>query len=94
MRRVLSSGGSRWRWWCSRFLGDVFVVGVGNDAQGSVPECELGVAEERFIGGGDETSGHLEDGVGASSLDAGSEFLGLRFEFGWQRLGHDDLRPE
>jgi hypothetical protein len=69
-------------------LGEVFVVGTGNDSQRLVPQGELGVAEEGLVGGGDEPPGHLQDGVGAASLDAGSEFLGLRFEFGRQRLGH------
>jgi hypothetical protein len=71
----------------------VLGVGVGDDAQGLVPECELGVAEEGVIGGRDELACHCEDGVGGSGLDAGSEFLGLRFELGRQRLGHDDLLP-
>jgi hypothetical protein len=75
-------------------LGEVLGVGTGDDAQRLVAESELGVAEEGLVGGGDESAGHLQDGVGASSLDAGREFLGLRFEFGRQRFGHDDLLPE
>jgi hypothetical protein len=75
-------------------LGEVFVVGIGNDAQRPVPQCELGVAEESLVGGRDEFAGHLQDGVGASGLDTGRKFLGLGFEFGRQRLRHDDLRPE
>lgn len=70
------------------------MVGIDDDAQGLVAECELGVAEEGLVGGGDELAGHLQDRIGASGLDASSEFLGLGFEFGRQRLGHDDLRPE
>lgn len=58
------------------------MVGIGNDAQRPVPQCELGVAEEGLVGGGDEPTCHLEDGIGASSLDASREFLGLRFEVG------------
>jgi hypothetical protein len=75
-------------------LGEVFAVGIRDDAQRLVPQCELGVAEEGVVGGGDELARHLQDGVGASGLDTGRKFLGLGFEFGRQRLGHDDLRPE
>jgi hypothetical protein len=75
-------------------LGEVFLVGIGDDAQGLVSERELGVAEEGLVGGRDEPSGHLQDGIGASSLDARGQFLGPGFEFGRQRLGHDDLLPE
>jgi hypothetical protein len=75
-------------------LGDVFGVGIGNDAQCSVAECELGVTEEGLVGGGDELAGHLQDRIGASGLDTGREFLGLRFEFRRQRLGHDHPLPE
>lgn len=70
------------------------MVGIGNDAQRLIAECELGVAEEGLVGGGDELACHFEDGIGASGLDARREFLGLRFEFGRQRLGHDDPRSE
>jgi hypothetical protein len=72
-------------------LGEVTGVGVGHDAEGVVAEGELGVAEEGVVGGGDEPTGHLQDGVGGSDPDAGGQILGLRFHFGGQRLGHDDL---
>lgn len=66
-------------------------VGVGDDAQGVVAEGELGVAEQGVVGGGDEATGHLQDGIGGSDPDACGQFLGLRFQFRGQRLGHDDL---
>ena len=69
-------------------------VGIGDDAPCLVAEGELGVAEEGVVGGGDEAADHVQDGVRGSGANAGGEFLGLRFEFGGQRLGHDDLLPE
>ena len=72
----------------------MFRIGIGDDALCLVAECELGVTEEGVVGGGDELAGHLQDRVGASGLDARGQFLGLGFEFGRQRLGHDDLLPE
>jgi hypothetical protein len=74
-------------------LGEVFGVGVGDDAPGLVAQRELGVAEEGLVGGRDELACHREDGVGGSSLDPGGQLLGLGFEFGTERLGHDDLLP-
>lgn len=73
-------------------MGEVLGVGIGDDAQGLIAEFELGVAEERVVGGGDEPTGHLKDGVGRSALDPGREFLGLLFEFGAERFGHHGLR--
>jgi hypothetical protein len=74
-------------------LGEVTGVGVGHDAPGVVAEGELGVAEEGVVGGGDEATGHFQDGVGRSGANACCEFLGLRFKFGGQRLRHDGLLP-
>jgi hypothetical protein len=75
-------------------LGEVTGVGIGDDALGLVAECELGVAEEGVVGRGNEPACHLQDGVGGSGLDASGQFLGFRFLFGGQWLGHDDLLPE
>lgn len=75
-------------------MGEVFGVGVGDDALGLVTQCELGVAEESLVGGGDEPTCHLQNGLGGSSRDTGGEFLGLGFQFGAERFGHDDLLPE
>jgi hypothetical protein len=75
-------------------LGEVFGVGIGNDAQGLIAECELGVPKEGFVGGGDEPTGHLQDGIGGSGLDPNGQFLGLRFQFRGQRLRHHDLLSE
>jgi hypothetical protein len=75
-------------------LGEVLRVGIGDDALCLVAKRKLGVAEETLVGGGDEPTCHLQDGIGGSGLDAGGEFLGPGFEFGRQRLGHDDLLPE
>jgi hypothetical protein len=72
----------------------VFRVGIGDDAQRLVAECELGVTEERLVGGGDEASCHFQDGAGGSGLDAGREFLGLGFQFGAEGFRHRDLLPE
>lgn len=55
---------------------------------GLIAECEFGVAEERFVGGGDEDASHIEDGVGGLFLNAGGEFLGLGFECGVEWLRH------
>jgi hypothetical protein len=63
-------------------LGEVFRVGIGDDALCLVAECELGVAEERVVGSGDEPACHLQDGVGGSGLDACGQFLGPGFQFG------------
>jgi hypothetical protein len=75
-------------------LGEVFRVGIGDDALCLITQCELGVSEESLIGGSNEPACHLQDGVGGSGLDACGEFLGLRFQFGGQWLRHDDLLPE
>jgi hypothetical protein len=75
-------------------LGEVFGIGIGDDAPCLIAKGELGVAEEGVVGGGDEPTCHLKDRVGGSGLDAIRQFSGLRFLFGGQRLGHDDLLPE
>jgi hypothetical protein len=75
-------------------LGEVFGVSIGDDALCLVSQCELGVAEECVVGGGNQPTRHLQDRVGGSGLDAGGQFLGLRFQFGGQWLRHDDLLPE
>jgi hypothetical protein len=75
-------------------LGEVLVVGIRDDAPGLIAKRELGVAEECVVGGGNQPTRHLQDRVRGSGLDAGRQFLRLRFEFGRQRLGHDDLLPE
>jgi len=72
-------------------LGEMFGVGVGDQAESPIAEGELGVAEEGVVLGCDEPPGHLQDGVGGPGLDAGGEFLGLPFQFGAERLGHDGL---
>jgi hypothetical protein len=75
-------------------LGEVLRVGISDDALGLVAQGELGVAEEGLVGGGDEATGHLQDGVRGSGLDPGREFLGLGFEFGTEWFRHRDLLPE
>ena len=70
-------------------MGEVFGIGVSDEAKGVIAEGELGVAEEGVVGGGDESSGHVEDGLGGAGTDTGGEFLGAGFEFGRQRFGHD-----
>jgi hypothetical protein len=74
-------------------LGEVFRVGIGDDALRRIAEGELGVAEEGVVGSGDEPAGHLQDGVGGPGRDPGGQLLGLGFEFGAERLGHGDLLP-
>ena len=80
--------------WCTQFLGEVTGVGIRDDALCLIAECELGVAKEGIVGGGNEPAGHLQDGLSRSDLDASGQFLGLGFEFGVKRFGHNDLRPE
>ncbi len=60
-------------------MGEVAGVGIGDDALCLITQGELGVAEERVVGGGNEPPCHLEDRVGGSGLDARRQFLGLRF---------------
>jgi hypothetical protein len=74
-------------------LGEVTGVGIRDQTKGVVAECELGVAEEGLVGGGDQAAGHFEDGGGGSGLDACRQFLGLGFEFRAERFGHDRLLP-
>jgi hypothetical protein len=69
-------------------LGEVAGVGIGDDAQGLVAECELGVAEQGRVGSGDQPAGHLQDGGGRPGRDPGGQFLGLGFQLGAERLGH------
>jgi hypothetical protein len=75
-------------------LGEVTGVGIVDDALRLIAKRELGVPEECVVGAGDQPTGHLQDRVGGSGLDAGGQFLGLRFQFGGQWLRHDDLLPE
>jgi len=75
-------------------LGEVLRVGIGDDALCLIAECELGVTEEGVVGGGDQPTGHLQDRVRGSGLNACGQFLSFRFEFGRQWLGHRDLLPE
>jgi hypothetical protein len=63
-------------------LGEVLRISIGNEAQRLVAECELGIAEEGIIGGGDEPSGHLQDGLRRSGGDPGGQLLGLGFLVG------------
>lgn len=72
-------------------MGEVFGVGISDEAQGLIAELELGVAEEGVLGRGGEPSCHLQDGVGRACLDACRQFLGFSFEFGVERFGHDGL---
>ncbi len=82
------------RKWCIPFLGEVAGISIRDEALCLIAQCELGVPEEGVVGGGDEATGHLQDGVRGSGLDAGGQFLGLRFLFGGERFGHHDLLPE
>jgi hypothetical protein len=75
-------------------LGEVFGVGIGDDALRPIPQCELGVSEESPVGGRDEPACHLQDGVRRAGVDASGQRLSLRFQFGGQWLRHDDLLPE
>lgn len=75
-------------------MGEVFGIGLRNDALCLIAECELGVSEERLVGGGNEPARHLKDSVGGSGLDARGQFLGFLFQFGGQWLGHRNLWPE
>jgi len=75
-------------------LGEVLGVGIGHDALCLITQSELGVAEEGVVGGGDEPTCHLQDGVGGSGLDPRGQFLSLGFPFGVKRFGHGDLRTE
>lgn len=72
-------------------MGEVLGVGIGDDAQGLIAEFEFGVAEQGVVGGDDEPTGHLQDGVCRTRLDAGRQLLGLGFEFGAERFGHGGL---
>ena len=67
---------------------------MAENRQEPIPELKFGFAEEFFVRRGHELSGHLEDGIGGSRTNARGEFLGLRFEFGYQRLGHGGLLPK
>ena len=67
----------------------MFGVRIGNDALCLVTQRELGVTEESVVGGGDEPTRHLQNGVRGAGLDASGQFLGLGFEFGVKRFGHD-----
>ncbi len=82
------------RWWCNHFLGEVFGISISDDALCVIAYCELGVAEEGVVGGGDEPTCDLQNGIGGSGRDARRQFLSLGFPFGVKRLRHDDLRTE
>jgi hypothetical protein len=72
-------------------LGEVLGVRSGDQPGPLVPEGELGVPEQGVVGAGDEPAGHRQDGVGGPGPDAGGELLGLLFEGGDERFGHDGL---
>jgi len=74
-------------------LGEVFGIGIGDDALCLITQGELGVAKECVAGRGHEPTGHLKDRVGGSGFDTSGQFLGFRFLFGGQGLGHEDLLP-
>jgi hypothetical protein len=69
-------------------LGEAGRVGLGDEAEGLIPQGEFGVAEQGLVGARDEAAGHLQDGPGGSAPDAGREFLGLLFQVGAEGLGH------
>ena len=70
-------------------FGEVFGIGIGNDAECLATQCEFGLSEECFVGSGNESTCHIENGVGRSALDLRCEFLSLAFEFGAERFRHD-----
>ena len=74
-------------------MGEVFRVGIGDDASCLVSQRELSVTKEVVVGGSNEPTCHLQDGVGGPSLDACGQFLGFGFERRFKRFGHDDLLP-
>jgi hypothetical protein len=59
-----------------------------------VTQRKLGVAKEGIVGGGNEPTGHLQNGIGGAGRDASGQFLRLGFQLGVKRFGHDDLLPE
>ncbi len=61
-------------------------ISVGNDAKSLVAESELGVSEERVVGGGNEATCHFEDGLGGPGFDSCCEFLGFGFQLRVERL--------
>jgi hypothetical protein len=70
-------------------FGEVTGVSIGDDALCLVTQCELGVSEEGVVGGSDEPTCHLQDGVSGSGRDACGRCLGFGFAFGVERFGHD-----
>lgn len=75
-------------------MGEVLGVRIGDQTLGLIAKGKLGVTEERLVGGGDEPTGPLQDRLGGSGRDPGGQLLGVRFEFGGEWLGHQDLLPE
>jgi hypothetical protein len=75
-------------------LGEVTGVGISDDALCLIAQGELGVSEEGVVGSRDEPTSHLQNRVGTSSLDSRGQLLRSGFEFGIERFGHGDLRPE
>jgi hypothetical protein len=74
-------------------LGEVTSVGIRDDAPGLITQRKLRVTEEGVVGGGNEPTCHLQNGISGSGRDASGQFLSFGFQFGGQRFGHDDLRP-
>jgi hypothetical protein len=66
----------------------VFGVGVGDQAAGRIPQGEFGLAEEGLVAGGDEATGHVEDGVRRATTNPRRQFLGLLFQRGSKGFAH------
>jgi hypothetical protein len=66
----------------------VLGVGVGDEAVSGIPQGELGLAKEGLVLGGDEATGHVEDGVRRPATNPRRQFLGLLFQLGGQWFAH------
>jgi hypothetical protein len=61
-------------------LGEVFGVGIRDDALSLIAEFELRIPEESVVGGRDKTACHFQDGVSRTRSDACRQLLSLLFK--------------
>ena len=72
-------------------MSEALFVSLGGDAQDGVADAELGVTEEGGVVASQEVAGDLQEIFMGGFSEGGSQFVGLGFLRGGQRLLHGNL---